>query len=138
VTADPEAASGLEPAAAGTPRAQRELREFVRLQEQRRRHLPRALLVGVLAGLVAVAFGHALELSEQLRGELIAWAARFGDLGVLVPVLLGAVTAGIAVTLVARLAPEASGSGIPHLRPCCTACVRSAGASCCPSSSSAA
>lgn len=116
MTADPVAASGLEPAAAGTPRAQRELREFVRLQEQRRRHLPRALVVGVLAGLVAVAFGRALELSEQLRGALIAWAGRFGAAGVVVPLLLGAVTAGIAVALVARIAPEASGSGIPHLK----------------------
>ena len=34
----------------------------------------------------------------------------------LVPVLLGSVTAAVAVGLVARIAPEASGSGIPHLK----------------------
>jgi CIC family chloride channel protein len=98
------------------PRAQRELREFVRLQEQRRRHLPRALIIGVLSGLMAVAFGRSLEISEHLRDQLIEWALRFGTLGALVPVLLGAATAGIAVGLVASIAPEASGSGIPHLK----------------------
>lgn len=65
---------------------------------------------------MAVAFGRSLEASERLRGELIAWAGRFGALGVVVPVLLGAVTAAIAVGLVARIAPEAGGSGIPHLK----------------------
>jgi chloride channel protein, CIC family len=111
VTTGPET-----PPEQAAPRAQRELREFVRLQEQRRRHLPRALVVGVLAGLVAVAFGRSLEVSERLRGELIAWAGRFGAVGVVVPVLLGAVTAALAVGLVARVAPEAGGSGIPHLK----------------------
>lgn len=113
MTAGVGAAVGTGPA---EPRAQRELREFVRLQEQRRRHLPRALIVGVLSGLMAVAFGRSLEVSEHLRGELIEWARRFGALGVLVPVLLGAATAAVAVGLVARIAPEASGSGIPHLK----------------------
>ena len=113
MTTGPGAPPGPDPPA---PRAQRELREFVRLQEQRRRHLPRALLVGVIAGLVAVAFGRALELAEHGRGELIVWAAAFGPAGAVVPVLLGAVTAAVAVAMVARFAPEASGSGIPHLK----------------------
>ena len=113
MTAGVDAAAG---AGRAEPRAQRELREFVRLQEQRRRHLPRALIVGVLSGLMAVAFGRSLEISEHLRGELIEWARRFGGLGALVPVLLGSVTAAVAVGLVARIAPEASGSGIPHLK----------------------
>ncbi len=95
---------------------QRELRQFLRVQEQRRRQLPRALLVGLLAGLVAVAFALALEHVERWRTELIAHAHGLGPWGVLLPVLLGAVTAASAVALVVRCAPEAGGSGIPHLK----------------------
>jgi CIC family chloride channel protein len=116
VTAGSDAGTGTPTAAAASPRAQRELREFVKLQEQRRRHLPRALLVGVLAGLVAVAFGRALELAEHLRGQVVAWASGLGGAGVVVPIALGAATAAIAVALVTRFSPEASGSGIPHLK----------------------
>jgi CIC family chloride channel protein len=99
-----------------TPPAQRELRQFLRVQEQRRRQLPRALLVGLLAGLVAVGFAFALEHVERWRTELIEAAHGLGPWGILVPVLLGAVTAATAVALVVRFAPEAGGSGIPHLK----------------------
>lgn len=78
--------------------------------------LPRAVLVGGLAGLVAVLFRRTLEWAEAARGHLIGSAHHFGKWGVLVPIAVGALGGGIAVWLVRRFAPEASGSGIPHVK----------------------
>jgi len=109
-------ATGGSPEEAASPPAQRELRHLLRVQEQRRRQLPRALLVGLIAGVVAVAFALALEHVELARTAFIERAHGLGAWGVLLPVLLGAATAGSAVAMVVGLAPEAGGSGIPHLK----------------------
>jgi CIC family chloride channel protein len=90
--------------------------DFLARQEQRRTVFARALLVGVLAGGLAVAFRWALTGGDLVRTGLIAWAHRYPGWGWLMPVLFGAVGAGLAVRLVATLAPEAAGSGIPHLK----------------------
>lgn len=103
------------PAASSAP-AQRELREFLRFQELRRRHLPRAVVVGIVAGLVAVGFALALESGERSRLALVAWARDLGAWGIVVPIAFCATAAALAVAIVARFAPEASGSGIPHLK----------------------
>jgi hypothetical protein len=56
----------------GTPRmVRREVRDFVRAHELRRRQLPRSLLVGLFAGLVAVVFRGALAEADNLRDGLI-------------------------------------------------------------------
>jgi CIC family chloride channel protein len=94
----------------------REVRDFLRAHEQRRRQLPRAVLVGLVAGLVAVAFRGALDGAEPLRDRLIAAAGGYGPLGFLFPVGLGAAGATLSVWLVRRFAPEAAGSGIPHVK----------------------
>ena len=88
----------------------------MRSHDRRRRQIPRALLVGVLAGAVGGAFRRILAEGDNLRDALIHWAHAHAAWGVLIPVLLGAVGAGIAVWLVRRMAPEASGSGIPHVK----------------------
>ena len=95
---------------------QRELKSFLRSHEQRRRQLPRALLVGLFAGLVAVAFRATLTEVEALRDRIVEysrlhWAWCFG-----LPPLMGALGAAVAVGLTRRFAPEASGSGIPHVK----------------------
>jgi CIC family chloride channel protein len=95
---------------------QRELRDYLRVHEQRRRQLPRALLVGVLAGLVAVSFARSLELAEVLRNALLERAHSLGGWAIVLPIVLCALGAAIAVDLVVRYAPEAGGSGIPHLK----------------------
>lgn len=95
---------------------QGEIEDFLRTHEQRRRQVPRAALVGLVAGLVAVAFRYSLAAGEAARRALIDYAHGHPGWGVLIPVLWGALGAGIAVTMVRRLAPEASGSGIPHLK----------------------
>jgi CIC family chloride channel protein len=84
-------------------------------EEVKRRHiLPKALLVGLVAGLLASAFRVSLQWVE--RGNL----ALLGDLAPsvrwLVAGAIGALGGAIGVWLVRRFAPEAAGSGIPHLK----------------------
>ncbi len=93
-----------------------EVQEYLSTQGQRRRLFPRAALVGVLAGGLAVVFRWVLAGGEALRDALISWAHHAPMWGWLLPMLFGAVGAGIAVRLVSQVAPEAAGSGIPHLK----------------------
>jgi CIC family chloride channel protein len=94
----------------------RELRDFVRAHEQRRRQLPRSLLVGLFAGLIAVAFRSALAEVDRLRDGLLIYVHARPFWTFLLPAALGAVGAGTAVYLVRRFAPETAGSGIPHVK----------------------
>lgn len=83
--------------------------------EVKRRHiLPKALLVGLTAGLVASAFRLTLSWAETGRmswlGQMPGWA------GVLAAMMIGAAGGGLGLWLVRRWAPETAGSGIPHLK----------------------
>ena len=84
-------------------------------EEVKRRHiLPKALVVGLVAGLIASFFRIALQRCEVGRIEWIqrlpAWE------GFAVAVGLGALGSGIGLWLVRRFAPETAGSGIPDLK----------------------
>jgi len=84
-------------------------------EEVRRRHiLPKALVVGLVAGVVASAFRLALAWAEDLRnhqlGGLHGWQSFAAWTS------LGALAGGLGLWMVRRLAPEAAGSGIPHLQ----------------------
>ncbi len=103
------------PRAEAQAQARSEVQEYLNVRQQRRRLFPRAALVGLLAGIVAVAFRATLAAGDGLRENLLAWAHRFPVLGWAFPVGFGAVGAALSVFLVRRFAPEASGSGIPHL-----------------------
>ncbi len=92
-----------------------EVHEYLHVRQQRRRLFPRAALVGVLAGLLAVAFRVVLAAGESIRNALLVWAHHVAGFGGLSLVLFGAVGAALAVFLVRHVAPETSGSGIPHL-----------------------
>src|SRR4051812_32827445 len=83
--------------------------------EVKRRHiLPKALLVGLVAGGLASAFRLSLQFGEHQR---LAWQADLSKpLGLVVALVLGVVGGALGVWLVRRFAPEASGSGIPHLK----------------------
>jgi len=112
-----EASPGNDSGARITPREVREeLREYAQRQERRRHLLPRAVLVGAVAGLVAVLFRRTLDWGDATRDHLIAAAHRFGGWGVLLTIAAGALGTAVAVWLVRRFAPEASGSGIPHVK----------------------
>ena len=108
---------GAEPPAPADAQsaAQSELAEYLDRTQQRRRLFPRAALVGLLAGAVAIVFRALLAAGDAARNALIAWARQAPAVGWLAPVLYGAVGATLAVALVRRYAPEAGGSGIPHI-----------------------
>jgi CIC family chloride channel protein len=83
--------------------------------EVKRRHiLPKALVVGLVAGLLGTAFRVALATAE---GERIAFLSKFAT-GTRIPIAiaLGAFGGAIALWLVRRFAPDAGGSGIPQLK----------------------
>src|SRR4051794_15169728 len=84
-------------------------------QEVKRRHiLPKALVVGIVAGLLASAFRVALVTFE---GNRVAWLLRLPTAErIVAAVLLGATGGAIALWLVRRFAPDAGGSGIPQLK----------------------
>lgn len=95
--------------------AQKEVEEFLHTRVVRRRLLPRAVLVGLFAGLVATAFRIGLHLLEDLRLSLQnalaphPWAvflaiATIGALGCLLALSIG------------RLEPDSAGSGIPQMK----------------------
>lgn len=89
---------------------------LLRRHERRSRLLPRAFAVGVVAGGIAVAFRASLELVDEVRPRWVAWAHAHGIGGFAALVLGSAAAALVAVLLVRRGAPEAAGSGIPHLQ----------------------
>lgn len=93
-----------------------EIRDFVSRQERRRRLVPRAALVGLCAGLLAIAFRLSIEGAEHLRTALYSAARPLGAWGFALPPLACALAAGLSLHLVRRFAPEAAGSGIPHLK----------------------
>ena len=83
--------------------------------EVKRRHiLPKALVVGLVAGLIASLFRMALQACERAR---ISWIERLPPVwGLVLALGAGAVGGGVGLWLVRRFAPEAAGSGIPHLK----------------------
>jgi chloride channel protein, CIC family len=95
--------------------AKTELQEFLSTKQQRRWIFPRAALVGLGAGLVALAFRAALTGADLLRNNFITWAHSLTKIGWFFPILFTLVGAVISVAITRRFAPEASGSGIPHL-----------------------
>ena len=83
--------------------------------EVKRRHiLPKALVVGAVAGLIASAFRVALASTEAGR---VAFLSKY-ELGIRLPLAigLGALGGAVALWLVRRFAPDAGGSGIPQLK----------------------
>ena len=96
--------------------ARSEIEEYLEVSQQRHKLFPRAAVVGLLAGSVAVLFRALLAGADALRNLLVHWAQGAPTFGWIFPVLFSATGAVIAVFLVFRYAPETSGSGIPHLK----------------------
>lgn len=92
-----------------------EIKEYLTISRQRHRVFPRAAVAGLFAGLLALLFRLTLAGGDILREHLITLGHRYGALGWLLPVSFGAIGASVAVALTQKYAPEASGSGIPHL-----------------------
>ena len=92
-----------------------EVQEYLYIRQQRRRLLPIAALVGLCAGIVAVLFRGALSGMDALRNSMLDKAHEIPIWGWIFPVLFGASGALFSFMLTKRYAPEAKGSGIPHL-----------------------
>jgi CIC family chloride channel protein len=97
-------------------KVERRIGDLLRAHEMRRRQLPRAILAGVAAGLVAVAFRWALHWAEWWRTALVVDARTFGWGDVALALAIAGGGAMLAIAVVTRWAPEAAGSGIPHLK----------------------
>jgi len=83
--------------------------------EVKRRHIVfKAVLVGVVAGVLGAGFRRSLEMAEHLRAHLVEGSS--GWFGLPLALFLGALGGGLGVWLVRRFAPHAVGSGIPHLK----------------------
>jgi CIC family chloride channel protein len=95
--------------------AQSELQEYLQVNQQRRWIFPRAALVGLFAGISAFLFRAALAGADALRNKLIAWAHGLGNFGWIIPVVITMAGTVAAVYITRRIAPEAAGSGIPHI-----------------------
>jgi CIC family chloride channel protein len=83
--------------------------------EVKRRHiLPKALVVGLVAGLLATAFRVGLAAVENHRVALLSQFT--SSVRIPLAIALGAICGGVALWLVRRFAPDAGGSGIPQLK----------------------
>lgn len=96
--------------------AHSEVQEYLTVNQQRRRLFPRIILVGLGAGAVAILFRALLNGADGARTALVLWSQQYALVGWLLPMLFGAVSAMLSVWLVRHYAPEAGGSGIPHLK----------------------
>jgi CIC family chloride channel protein len=96
--------------------ARSEIQEYLQVSHQQHKLFPRAALVGLCAGALAVLFRALLAGADALRNLLINWAHSAPIFGWIFPMLFSAAGAVSAVALVHHYAPETSGSGIPHLK----------------------
>jgi chloride channel protein, CIC family len=113
-----ESEVGEEPSTRTTPAAQAnsEIQEYLQVSHRQHQLFPRAALVGVCAGSVAVTFRGLLTGADALRNMLVSWAHTVPLFGWVFPMAFSAAGATLGVALVYRYAPETSGSGIPHLK----------------------
>jgi len=110
----------IEPMPATSPndtaQARSELLEYLEVSQEHHKLFPRAALVGLCAGSIAVIFRGLLLGADTVRDVLVNWSHNLPALGWIFPILYSAAGATLAVMLVRRYAPETSGSGIPHLK----------------------
>ena len=74
-----------------------------------------AFVVGIIAGTVGSVFRLALTYIEVFRNSLYAGAGNSGLISWVWPLLFGVIVINIALFLVKRFAPEASGSGVQEI-----------------------
>ncbi len=77
----------------------------------------KGLCVGIFSGLIAVAFRLSLEAAEKFRETLISFSQTH-TYYLIIPALVFSVCIGLSLFMLFKIAPEASGSGIPHLKGC--------------------
>lgn len=83
---------------------------------RRVRHFVRAALVGLVAGLAGVAFRESLFWAERTREQLLETLRRHPAWGWAALPVIGLFIGGLVGWCVRRFAPDAPGSGIPHVK----------------------
>lgn len=92
-----------------------EVLEYLKTQVVRRRLFPRAVLTGLVAGGLAVAFRASLDGASRLRETVVAqWHLPVWSATLLVFAI--ATVATYFSLLIGRIEPAAKGSGIPHMK----------------------
>lgn len=74
-----------------------------------------SVLVGMAAGFIGAAFRYSLERADAFRAMVVAETSAYPILGPLLMMVAAALATGLAAWLVRRFAPDAAGSGIPHV-----------------------
>ncbi|ARN81357.1 H(+)/Cl(-) exchange transporter ClcA [Methylocystis bryophila] len=74
-----------------------------------------SLFVGAGVGLVAASFRLFLDKADHFRNVIVEWAHQYAAGGFALIIVLCATATWIAAWLVRRFAPNAAGSGIPHV-----------------------
>ena len=89
---------------------------FFRVNQQRRVLLPKSIMLGLFTGSMSGAFRLCLDFSENFRNQLIEQAHQYVCLGATLVVVFSTVFISVATLVVLYFAPEAAGSGIPHVK----------------------
>ena len=76
----------------------------------------KGLCVGLVAGLTAVSFRISLEYAEKLRTAFLKYSASSAFYYWPIPALLFGLCIAVVVLITLKFAPDAGGSGIPHLK----------------------
>ena len=74
-----------------------------------------SLVAGAASGFLGAMFRLALQQADRWRDALIHWTHGYSFLGLALLIALAAAATALAAWLVRRFAPDASGSGIPHV-----------------------
>jgi CIC family chloride channel protein len=84
--------------------------------KRRQRLILPAFVLGVLAGLVSVGFQLALAYGEAIRNQAIGLAHHYPGIGSWAVMVAALASLALSAGLVFRFAPEAAGSGVPHVK----------------------
>lgn len=98
-----------------SPQSEAHARHIALNKDKHRIVLP-SLLLGLLSALVAVGFRGCLSAGESLRSSWVEQLKPYGATGFCFTFAGVFALIGLAAWLVRRFCPEASGSGIPHLK----------------------
>jgi chloride channel protein, CIC family len=78
----------------------------------------KGICVGIVTGLVAVGFRLCLEQAEKLREFILFFSQSHSFYFFVIPSLIFVFCIWLTLSVFLKIAPEASGSGIPHLKGC--------------------
>lgn len=90
--------------------------DLTRITLKRRILSLKGLFIGLIAGLTAVGFRLSLEYAEKLRDTFIAFSLSHEFYYWPLPAILFGLSIVMVVFMTSKFAPDASGSGIPHLK----------------------